>query len=258
MRAKVGLLCAVVVLAGCSEPGTPEPLTNRADNSGPTPIPLRTPRPGVSQVVEHGDRQTNMVALTFTVGHRVEPAVGILELLTSREIPATIFMSGVVFDHHETVDDAEEALRLILDRPDLFHLGQHGYAARFLGDVPLEEARTDVVRAEETLARYGVDRLTPYFSPGGGSRSPEVLEMLGSLGYDTTVLWDVDPIDWLPPEDGGPSPEELARRVLDGVQGGSIVLLHLGGWNTLPALPAIIEGLEASDLRPVTIAELLG
>lgn len=108
--------------------------------------------------------------------------------------------------------------------------------------------------AERTLSRYGVSDLRPYFSPPGGARSPAVPE-LGSLGYSTTVLWDVDPLDWKPPADGGPSAEEVAARVLTRVQGGSIVLLHLGGWNTLPALPAIIDGLAARGLRPVTVPQ---
>jgi peptidoglycan/xylan/chitin deacetylase (PgdA/CDA1 family) len=107
------------------------------------------------------------------------------------------------------------------------------------------------------MARYGVTQLRPYFSPPGGARSPALLATLGSLGYSTTVLWDVDPLDWKPPDDGGPSAEEIATRVLDRIQAGSIVLLHLGGWNTLAALPAIVDGLTARGLRAVTIAELL-
>ena len=108
-----------------------------------------------------------------------------------------------------------------------------------------------------TLARYGAPDPRPYFSPPGARSSAAVLDMLGSLGYSTTVLWDVDPLDWKPPADGGPSADQLAARVLDRVQGGSIVLLHLGGWNTLPALPTIIDGLAQRGLEPVTVAELL-
>jgi hypothetical protein len=35
------------------------------------------------------------------------------------------------------------------------------------------------------------------------------------------------------------------------------VLLHLGGWNTRDALPAILDGLDAKGLEPVTLSELL-
>lgn len=207
--------------------------------------------------MDHGNRGSGAVALTFTVGNRLEPAVEILELLRSRGVPATIFMSGIVFDQDDTRADAERALQLIGARPDLFQLGQHGYRAGELAGLPREEVITEVEGAEEVLARYGISELGPYFSPAGGAWDPPLLAVLGSLGYPTTVLWDVDPLDWQPPADGGPSAEEVASRVLGSVQGGSIVLLHLGGWNTLPALPAIIDGLAARGLRPVTVAELL-
>lgn len=264
----VGLL-----VAGCSTvapvPQAPTPAdSDRRLSPPPTPPPtVLTPTPsppqitpvpaGPSRLVDHGERGSTQVALTFTVGNRLEPALEILELLRSRGVPATIFMSGIVFDQDETRGDAEQVLQLIGARPDLFQLGQHGYSARELAELPLEEMVAEVQGAERAMARYGITELGPSFSPPGGAWSPALLEALGSLGYSTTVLWDVDPLDWQPPADGGPSAEEVAARVLEPVQGGSIVLLHLGGWNTLPALPAIIDGLAARGLRPVTVAELL-
>ena len=32
--------------------------------------------------------------------------------------------------------------------------------------------------------------------------------------------------------------------------------MHLGGWNTLEALPDLIDGLEAKGLTPVTLNEM--
>jgi peptidoglycan/xylan/chitin deacetylase (PgdA/CDA1 family) len=197
------------------------------------------------------------MALTFTVGYRLEPAVEILELLRDRGVSATIFMSGIVFDQAETRAAAERVIQIIVERPDLFQLGQHGYSATELTGLSLAETIAELGDAERTLAGYRAPDPRPYFSPPGGAWSPELLDALGSLGYSTTVLWDVDPLDWKPIVDGGPSAAEVAARVLDHVQGGSIVLLHLGGYNTLPALPDIIDGLTARGYRPVTVAELL-
>jgi hypothetical protein len=33
--------------------------------------------------------------------------------------------------------------------------------------------------------------------------------------------------------------------------------MHLGGYHTLEALPAIVDGLRAKGLEPVTLSELL-
>jgi peptidoglycan/xylan/chitin deacetylase (PgdA/CDA1 family) len=46
--------------------------------------------------------------------------------------------------------------------------------------------------------------------------------------------------------------------VLANAHGGSIVLLHLGGYHTLEALPGILDGLAARGLRAVTLTEMLG
>jgi peptidoglycan/xylan/chitin deacetylase (PgdA/CDA1 family) len=70
-------------------------------------------------------------------------------------------------------------------------------------------------------------------------------------------MWDIDTIDWRPTVDGGPTARDIEARVLSRVQGGSIVLMHLGGYNTLEALPAIVDGLRAKGLEPVTLTELL-
>lgn len=276
-RRSTGACLAMLLVAACAATApsssngpasTPTPPSSASSAPTATPTwtgptgqasatPSGTAPAAPSRLVDHGDRESREVALTFTVGYRLEPAVEILRLLTAREVPATIFMSGIVFDQDETRAEAEEVLRLVASRPDLFQLGQHGYGARELTALPVDDVIAEVRGAEDVMAGYGVAELGPYFSPPGGAWSPELLSVLGRLGYPVSVLWDVDPLDWLPPDEGGPTAEEVAARVLRDVQGGSIVLLHLGGWNTRPALPAIIDGLAERGLRPVTIAELL-
>jgi peptidoglycan/xylan/chitin deacetylase (PgdA/CDA1 family) len=266
-------LATVTLLAACAEttltPGasTPPAVASAAPTVGASRTPAATASPpaatgapipgGPSQLVEHGDRSLDEVALTFTVGYRLDPAIAILESLRERGGSATIFMSGVVLDRDETRATARRALAIISERPDLFQLGQHGYAATELSQLDADGIESEILDAERAIGRYVDEDLRPYFSPPGGAWSPEALAILGRLGYATSVLWDVDPLDWLPPADGGPSTAEIVDRVLGKVQGGSIVLLHLGGWNTAEALPAILDGLTERGLRTVTVADLL-
>ena len=73
-----------------------------------------------------------------------------------------------------------------------------------------------------------------------------------------TLGADVDPGDSIAPAVGGPIAADIATRVVSRASGGSIVRLTLGGTHTVEALPAILDGLVASGLRVVPLAELLG
>jgi peptidoglycan/xylan/chitin deacetylase (PgdA/CDA1 family) len=46
-------------------------------------------------------------------------------------------------------------------------------------------------------------------------------------------------------------------KVLANAQGGSIVLMHLGGYETFEALPRIVQGLEAARYALVTLDEMV-
>lgn len=250
----------VAPTASIANAGAPIPNANQTPVATARPLATVTATPigaGPSRLVDHGDRKSDEVALTFTVGYRLDPAVGIIELLRSRRVAATIFMSGVVLDRPATRAPADRLLDIIERSPELFQLGQHGYAATELTELEADEIEMEVLQAERTIGEHATADLRPYFSPPGGAWSPTALEILGRLGYTTSVLWDVDPLDWMPPADGGPTADQIVDRVLGDIQGGSIVLLHLGGWNTAEALPRILDGLAERGYRTVTVADLL-
>jgi hypothetical protein len=72
------------------------------------------------------------------------------------------------------------------------------------------------------------------------------------------AMWDVDMIDWRPEADGGPTAGDMAAKLQANARGGSIVLMHLGGYNTLQALPGILAAAGNLGLEPVTLTEMLG
>jgi hypothetical protein len=49
----------------------------------------------------------------------------------------------------------------------------------------------------------------------------------------------------------------MADKVVSKSVNGSNVLMHLGGWNTLDALPSMIYRLRAKGLTPTTISHIL-
>jgi peptidoglycan/xylan/chitin deacetylase (PgdA/CDA1 family) len=71
-------------------------------------------------------------------------------------------------------------------------------------------------------------------------------------GYPTCVSYDVDSLDYT-----DPGPDAVVANVLGAVRPGSIISMHLGHPGTVTALPAILRGLAARRLRPVTLTKML-
>jgi len=69
----------------------------------------------------------------------------------------------------------------------------------------------------------------------------------------------VDTIDWRPIDNDppGPTAEQIVAKVLENARSGSIVLMHLGGYETYEALPVIVEGLLARGFELANLDELL-
>ena len=82
---------------------------------------------------------------------------------------------------------------------------------------------------------------------------------VGAAGYRYTVTWDVDTIDWRPivNDPPGPTADQIVAKVLDRAQGGSIVLMHLGGYETFEALPRVVAGLRDAGYALVSLDELI-
>jgi len=240
----------------------PTPATTPARPTATMAAPSATatatvrPIPG-GQVFEHGPRDTSMVALTFDMGGRVDPALDIMNWLIENRVKATIFMTGAMADNPNT-DAGREVLRLVELHPGLFTLGNHSYSHPDFRELTQTAMALELLRTENAIDRL-VPGLSPkpFFRPPYGGVDPKVVAGVAAAGYDRIVMWDVDTIDWRPPAEGGPSAGEIVAKVTGNARGGSIVLMHLGGYNTLEALPDVVAGLRSQGLEPVTLAELL-
>jgi peptidoglycan-N-acetylglucosamine deacetylase len=71
-----------------------------------------------------------------------------------------------------------------------------------------------------------------------------------------TVDWDIDPRDWAEPGVG-----EIDGNVIANARNGGIVEMHFGGgprYETLDALPQMIDTLRHEGYTFVTVAQMLG
>jgi peptidoglycan/xylan/chitin deacetylase (PgdA/CDA1 family) len=234
---------------------TPSPTVTPAQSPSPVASPSATPvssRP--STVVSHGPRGSDMVALTFDMGGRLDPAVDIMDWLIANDVHATIFPTGKAGTETTIGRNVLEGVR---GHAQLFELANHSWDHPNFRDLSRAEMADQLRRTERAVSEIVGRTTRPWFRPPYGAWNDEVRRGVGAAGWEYIVMWDIDTIDWRPPGDGGPTAGDIEAKVVSQAQGGSIVLMHLGGWNTLEALPGILAGLEAKGLRPVALSEML-
>jgi peptidoglycan/xylan/chitin deacetylase (PgdA/CDA1 family) len=240
--------------SGAGPSGSPSATPGGA--AGPSPTGAAGPPPagsGAATVVRHGPRSVPTVALTFDMGGRLDPALDILEWLVANDVPATIFPTGRT---GTTTEQGRAALDAVSANRDLFDMGNHSWSHPDFRELDDAGIRDQLERTDAAVVAATGMRTQPWFRPPFGGIDDQIPAVVGSAGWRYVVLWDIDSIDWRPEADGGPTTDDIVAKVVGRAEGGSIVLLHLGGFNTLEALPGIVEGLRAKGLRPVTLAEM--
>ena len=201
--------------------------------------------------IVHGPRQATRIALTFDDGPDPQSTPAILDCLAEFGAKATFFVIGRYLERHQDL-----ARRMVAEGHELgnhswAHLPwQNFYSKRaHLADI---ERTTDLIRTVTGTSRE------PLYRPPVGLKSPELAR--AALARQLQVIaWSVHSRDTF-----GQRWQSVARRVLNRVRGGDIVLLHDGHAaegrhrsNAVNALPLIMCGLQAHALQAVTVSELL-
>jgi peptidoglycan/xylan/chitin deacetylase (PgdA/CDA1 family) len=197
------------------------------------------------------------VALTFDMGGRVGDAEAIVAWLVDHDVHASIFMTGAMAD--STATDAGRRVLAVVDaHPATLTLGNHSYTHRDFRTLTAAEIRDELGQTAAALRRSCSQDPRPFFRPPNGGVDPAVLAAVGAGGYARTVTWDVDTIDWRPiaNDPPGPTADQIVAKVLANARNGSIVLMHLGGYETFEALPGVAGGLRAAGFDLVTLDEL--
>jgi peptidoglycan/xylan/chitin deacetylase (PgdA/CDA1 family) len=206
------------------------------------------------------------VALTFDLGGRTDPALAIVRRLLLYGICTTVFPTG---DAAASVAGGA-VLDFIGDYPQVFEVGDHTKDHCDLvnggGDTgcPIAPPSAAFIGSQLTSAATLIQARSgqspvPYWRPPYGAHNAAVRAAAAAAGYPKTVMWHVDTIDWRrpPPADTGPTTVQMIAKVVSKVGNGSIVLMHLGGWNTHLALPGIVRGLAGRGLQPTSLSDLV-
>ena len=183
----------------------------------------------------------NKVAITFNCAMSGDVDT-ILLILDNYDIKCTFFMLGSWAEKHP------DEVKAIYDAGH--EIGNHGFSHKDLPTMNYEEILIDIQKCNETIKNITELSPTLFRAPSGAydNKTISAAETLGMM----TIQWNVDSVDWK-----NISADEIVNRVTEKVKSGSIIQLHTGTEHTAEALPQIINYLEAQNLMPVTVGELI-
>lgn len=200
-------------------------------------------------IVEHGQRDSRKIALTFDAcptGRPDEYDDKVIDVLMREKVPATLFMSG------RWVEKNPEKAKLLASHPQ-FEIAAHSYYHPHMMEKPDDRDVRELKRTQAVIRK--VTGKTPrYFRPPYGEADERIVKLAASAGL-VTIQYDIASGD----PDPNLSPQRIARIILRDAKGGSIIVFHMNknGVHTAEVLPQIIEGLRKKGFKLVTVGELL-
>jgi peptidoglycan/xylan/chitin deacetylase (PgdA/CDA1 family) len=205
-------------------------------------LPFRVVRPVKSTVWGSVEGAGRRVALTFDDCNDDRAWNRILNILAEHHVHATFFCIGGNVERYAAT--ARRTIRLGDS------VGDHTWDHQSLPGRSLAFVQNELQR--QANAWWKVARVTPlpYFRPPYGAYDSTTLAAAGRLGFQRTMLWDVDPQDWRRPGAGA-----IAAKVLASIHPGAIVVLHVQS-QTADALRTILSGLQRNHLVQSSLPEL--
>jgi peptidoglycan/xylan/chitin deacetylase (PgdA/CDA1 family) len=199
--------------------------------------------------ISHGPRTSSDVAITFDDGPDPATTAHILNVLESAHVKASFFVAG------KTLDASPALVRELVADGQL--VGNHSYHRdewRWL-----DPRYPELERTQRAFARE-LGTCPVWFRPPHGQRTPMMARVVHEHRM-RMAMWDVSVGD----HDNDDS-RSIADDVLHAVRGGSIIDLNANVDGASPqheaavvaALPLIIDGLRARDLKPVRLDQLVG
>jgi peptidoglycan/xylan/chitin deacetylase (PgdA/CDA1 family) len=194
--------------------------------------------------VVQGGTRGNEVALTFDDGPGPY-TTQLVATLNRLRVQATFFAVGV--------EERYFSAGTLLELRSGDVVGDHTETHPMMASLSLHDQREQLQNQiyQIQLLGGGTPRL---FRPPYGSFNATTYRELHHL-HLLMILWSTDTGDY-----ARPGTATIVQRALAGAHPGAIILMHDAGGDrsqTVAALPAIVHGLRARGLKPVTVPRLL-
>ena len=190
--------------------------------------------------VDNGEEKT--IAISFDAAWGADKTRKIVEILCEKGAKATFFLVGFWVDAYkdEVVYLADNGMEL----------GNHSKNHLHMSTLDASKDKEEIEYVN--LAVRNLTGITPkVFRAPFGEYDDKLISAVEECGMKA-IQWDVDSLDWK-----GISGEEIVKRVVGKVTGGSIILCHNNSDHILEALPVVLDELTAKGYRFVTVSELV-
>lgn len=214
-----------------SPPSTAPSFTAPPSTAPPSTAPSSTAPPSAAQPLQ--------VALTFDDGPHQICTPALLDGLKQRGVKATFFLMG------ENIAGKEALVQRMQEEGHL--IGNHSYRHIQMTKEGAEQACAEIEQTEEIIRSITGSR-PEYLRPPYGAWN-EQLECRVNL---TTVLWNVDSLDWKLQ-----NTERIVRQVEKDVKSGDIILMHDIFKTSVEAALRIVDDLQKQGYEFVTVEELM-
>jgi peptidoglycan/xylan/chitin deacetylase (PgdA/CDA1 family) len=190
------------------------------------------------------------LALTYDEGPNDAGTPGLLEVLAKHQVKATFFLLG------RYVKALPQLAREVAAAGHA--IGNHSYSHRNLIFLSQDETRQELRHTSQVIEEATGIR-PALFRPPFGGRRPGTFAIARDCGM-TPVMWRVSGHDW-----DADSAGSIVRRIISGVKGGDVILLHDGGHRelgadrsrTVMATAGLIRRCQDEGYQFVTVAEMM-
>ncbi len=198
-------------------------------------------------LVPRVETSEKVVALTFDDGPTPEYTDEVLATLRKYDVPATFYLTG-----HDSEQNTASLQAIVAAGHEL---GNHTYDHPRLVFLSRAAVADEIERTDAVFRAAGYDQTTTVRPPGCKRLLTAPLYLSGTSR--TTVTWDLEPDSIAEIAEDS---DAMVAYVVDGVQPGSIVLMHVmypSRAASREALPRIIRQLKQDGYRFATVSELL-
>jgi peptidoglycan/xylan/chitin deacetylase (PgdA/CDA1 family) len=195
--------------------------------------------PALAPIIERGNPENPLVALTFDIEIDDASLYAILDILAERNIKGTFFVTG---QWAQSFPAAAKAIVM-----GGHEIANHSVTHPAFSTLTRESAVSELAETERLIREAAGVTSRPYFRFPYGDSSPEMVEIAARAGY-VAYHWSADDFgvaSW------------LSQAAADPAQAyGGIILLH-GRQSTVDALSTYIDELQAMGITPTTLGEVL-